>query len=88
MPDSFSLKWNDFQTSVSNSLGIFRKEEDFFDVIFFLVSQGTETIWMSNQYCLINMILESVFDKDRESKHVTRNKNVQIKASSKKKSLK
>ena len=30
--EKFSLKWNDFQTTVSQSFGLFRKEEDFFDV--------------------------------------------------------
>ena len=30
--EKFCLKWNDFQTTVSQSFGIFRKEEDFFDV--------------------------------------------------------
>merc|ERR1712133_115335 len=30
--EKFSLKWNDFQQTVSNSFGILRKEQDFFDV--------------------------------------------------------
>ena len=30
--EKFSLKWNDFQATVSQSLGILRAEEDFFDV--------------------------------------------------------
>ena len=30
--EKFYLKWNDFQQTVSNSFGILRKEEDFFDV--------------------------------------------------------
>ena len=30
--DKFSLKWNDFQTTVSQSFGLLRKEKDFFDV--------------------------------------------------------
>ena len=32
MSEKFSLKWNDFQTTVSNSFKIFRQEEDLFDV--------------------------------------------------------
>ena len=32
MSKKFSLKWNDFKTTVSNSLGILREEKDFFDV--------------------------------------------------------
>ena len=30
--EKFCLKWNDFQTTVSQSFGILRQEEDFFDV--------------------------------------------------------
>ena len=30
--EKFSLKWNDFQATVSQSLGLLRAEEDFFDV--------------------------------------------------------
>ena len=30
--EKFSLKWNDFQQTVSNSFGILKKEQDFFDV--------------------------------------------------------
>ena len=30
--EKFSLRWNDFQSTVSQSLGLLRKEEDFFDV--------------------------------------------------------
>ena len=30
--DKFCLKWNDFQTTVSQSFGLLRKEKDFFDV--------------------------------------------------------
>ena len=30
--EKFSLKWNDFQSTVSQSLGLLRAEEDFFDV--------------------------------------------------------
>ena len=30
--EKFCLKWNDFQTTVSQSFGLFRCEEDFFDV--------------------------------------------------------
>ena len=30
--EKFCLKWNDFQTTVSQSFGMLRKEEDFFDV--------------------------------------------------------
>ena len=30
--EKFCLKWNDFQTTVSQSFGLFRREEDFFDV--------------------------------------------------------
>ena len=30
--EKFCLKWNEFQTTVSQSFGLFRKEEDFFDV--------------------------------------------------------
>ena len=30
--EKFYLKWNDFQQTVSNSFGILRKEQDFFDV--------------------------------------------------------
>ena len=32
MSDKFSLKWNDFQTTVSSSFKTFRQEEDFCDV--------------------------------------------------------
>ena len=32
MSEKFSLKWNNFQTTVSNSFKIFRQEEDLFDV--------------------------------------------------------
>ena len=32
MSEKFSLKWNDFQTTVSSSFGILREEKDFFDV--------------------------------------------------------
>ena len=32
MSEKFSLKWNDFQTTVSNSFGILRQEKDFLDV--------------------------------------------------------
>ena len=32
MSEKFSLKWNDFKSTVSNSFGILRKEKDFFDV--------------------------------------------------------
>ena len=32
MSEKFSLKWNDFKTTVSNSFGILREEKDFFDV--------------------------------------------------------
>merc|ERR1712126_514561 len=30
--EKFSLKWNDFHQTVSNSFGLLRKEKDFFDV--------------------------------------------------------
>ena len=30
--DKFCLKWNDFETNVSKSFNILRKEEEFFDV--------------------------------------------------------
>ena len=30
--EKFCLKWNDFQSTVSQSLGLLRREEDFFDV--------------------------------------------------------
>ena len=30
--DKFCLKWNDFQTTVSKSFGLLRKDKDFFDV--------------------------------------------------------
>ena len=30
--EKFCLRWNDFQTTVSQSFGLLRKEEDFFDV--------------------------------------------------------
>ena len=30
--EKFSLKWNDFQQTVSNSFGTLRREQDFFDV--------------------------------------------------------
>ena len=30
--EKFSLKWNDFQQTMSNSFGILKKEQDFFDV--------------------------------------------------------
>ena len=32
MSEKFSLKWNDFQSTVSNSFDILRQEKDFFDV--------------------------------------------------------
>ena len=32
MSEKFSLKWNDFQSVVSQSFGLFRQEEDFYDV--------------------------------------------------------
>merc|ERR1711884_778015 len=32
MSEKFCLKWNDFQSTVSQSFSILRKEEDFFDV--------------------------------------------------------
>ena len=32
MSDKFSLKWNDFQSVVSQSFSVLRREEDFFDV--------------------------------------------------------
>ena len=32
MSEKFSLKWNDFKTTVSNSFGILREEKEFFDV--------------------------------------------------------
>ena len=32
MSETFCLKWNDFQSTVSQSFSILRKEEDFFDV--------------------------------------------------------
>ena len=32
MSEKFSLKWNDFRTTVVNSFGILRQEKDFFDV--------------------------------------------------------
>ena len=32
MDEKFSLKWNDFQSTVSQSFGVLRKEKDFFDV--------------------------------------------------------
>ena len=32
MSEKFSLKWNDFRTTVSNSFGILREEKEFFDV--------------------------------------------------------
>ena len=40
--DKFSLKWNDFQTNVSKSFGLLRKEKDFFDVT--LVSEDEELV--------------------------------------------
>ena len=30
--EKFNLKWNDFQSTVSQSFGLLRQEEDFFDV--------------------------------------------------------
>ena len=30
--DKFCLKWNDFQTSVTNSFSKLKKEDDFYDV--------------------------------------------------------
>ena len=32
MSEKFYLKWNDFESTVSNSFGILRQEKDFFDV--------------------------------------------------------
>merc|ERR1712098_669193 len=32
MMEKFSLKWNDFQTTVSNSFRVLKREKDFFDV--------------------------------------------------------
>ena len=32
MDEKYCLKWNDFQTTISGSLSLLRKEEDFFDV--------------------------------------------------------
>ena len=32
MSEKFSLKWNDFESTVSNSFGLLRQEKDFFDV--------------------------------------------------------
>ena len=32
MSEKFSLKWNDFQSVVSQSFSVLRREEDFFDV--------------------------------------------------------
>ena len=32
MGDKFHLKWNDFQSTVSNSFKVFREQKDFFDV--------------------------------------------------------
>ena len=32
MPEKFSLKWDDFKSTVSNSFGILREEKEFFDV--------------------------------------------------------
>ena len=38
MSEKFSLKWNDFKSTVTKSFGILREEKDFFDVT--LVSDG------------------------------------------------
>ena len=40
--DKFSLQWNDFQTNVSKSFNVLRKEEEFFDVT--LVSDDEQHI--------------------------------------------
>merc|ERR1711955_118806 len=40
--DKFSLKWNDFQTTVSNSFKVLKQEQDFFDVT--LVSDDQKEI--------------------------------------------
>ena len=32
MSEKLSLKWNDFRTTVSNSIGVLRQEKDFFDI--------------------------------------------------------
>ena len=40
--EKFSLKWNDFQATVSQSIGLLRAEEDFFDVT--LVSDDQQMI--------------------------------------------
>ena len=32
MSEKFSLKWNDFKSTVSYSFGILREEKEFFDV--------------------------------------------------------
>ena len=32
MDEKYSLKWNDFQATISGSLSLLQKEEDFFDV--------------------------------------------------------
>ena len=42
MSDKFCLKWNDFQSTVSRSFGVLRREEDFFDVT--LVSEDETQI--------------------------------------------
>ena len=42
MSDKFCLKWNDFQSTVSQSFGVLRREEDFFDVT--LVSEDETQI--------------------------------------------
>ena len=40
--EKFSLSWKDFQTNVSQSFGILRNEEDFFDVT--LVSEDLKQV--------------------------------------------
>ena len=42
MADKFSLKWNDFQTNVSRTFSLLRREEEFFDVS--LVSADQKTV--------------------------------------------
>ena len=42
MSEKFSLKWNDFQTNVSRTFGLLRKEKEFFDVT--LVSDDQQQV--------------------------------------------
>ena len=50
MSEKFCLKWNDFQSTVSQSFSVLRREEDFFDVT--LVSD--DEIQMSAQKLVLS----------------------------------